>query len=47
VLLDAAAAFIIAGKARSLGEGAEMALDSIASGKAAQPLEKPIARGKA
>lgn len=47
VLLNAAAAFIIAGKARSLGEGAEMAADSIDSGKAAQTLEKLIARGKA
>jgi anthranilate phosphoribosyltransferase len=47
VLLNAAAAFIVAGKARSLGEGAELAADSIDSGKAAETLEKLIAQGKA
>jgi anthranilate phosphoribosyltransferase len=47
VLLDAATAFIIAGEARSPGEGAGAAAVSIYSGKAAQTLEKLIARGNA
>jgi anthranilate phosphoribosyltransferase len=47
VLLNAAAAFIIAGKASTLAEGADMAAGSIDSGKAAQTLEKLIAQGKA
>jgi anthranilate phosphoribosyltransferase len=47
VLLNSAAAFIIAGKARSLSEGAELAAASIDEGKAAATLEKLIARGKA
>jgi anthranilate phosphoribosyltransferase len=45
VLLNAAAAFIIAGKAASLGEGAELAASSIDQGKAAGALERLIACG--
>jgi anthranilate phosphoribosyltransferase len=46
VLLNAAAAFIIAGKAETLGQGAELAASSIDEGKAAGALERLIACGK-
>ena len=47
VLLNSAAALIVAGRAQSLGEGVELAAASIDGGKAAQALEKLIAVGKA
>jgi anthranilate phosphoribosyltransferase len=47
VLLNAAAAFIVAGKARSLGEGAAMAAASLDQGKAALALNRLIAICKA
>ncbi|WP_088342499.1 MULTISPECIES: anthranilate phosphoribosyltransferase [Rhodomicrobium] len=46
VLLNAAAALIVAGKAESLAEGAELAAASIDEGKAAAALKRLIARGK-
>jgi len=39
-LLNAAAALYIAGKASSLGEGAEIAIDTIESGRAADTLDR-------
>ena len=47
VLLNAAASFIIAGKADTLKQGKELAASSIDEGKAAAALERLIARGKA
>ncbi len=47
VLLNAAAAFIIAGKADTLKEGAELARASIDEGRAAAALDRLIAQGKA
>lgn len=47
VLLNSAAALIIAGKAASLKEGADIAAAAIDDGKAAATLEKLIERGKA
>lgn len=47
VLLNAAAALIVAGKADSLKDGADIAAASIDDGKAAATLEKLIERGKA
>ena len=47
VLLNAAAAFVIAGKADALKDGMELAAASIDEGKAAAALERLIARGKA
>ena len=47
VLLNSAAAFIVAGKASSLAEGAKLAAASIDEGKAAAALEKLIALSKA
>jgi anthranilate phosphoribosyltransferase len=47
VLLNSAAAFVIAGKASSLAEGAELAAASIDEGNAAAALEKLIALSKA
>lgn len=47
VLLNAAAALIVAGKADSLKDGAEIAAASIDDGKAGAALEKLIERGKA
>jgi anthranilate phosphoribosyltransferase len=47
VLLNSAAALIVAGRAQSLGEGVELAAASIDEGKAAQALARLIAVGKA
>lgn len=47
VLLNAAAALIVAGKANNLKDGAEIAATSIDDGKAAATLEKLVERGKA
>jgi anthranilate phosphoribosyltransferase len=47
VLLNAAAAFMIAGKARSLPEGAALAATSLDEGRAALALERLIATCKA
>jgi anthranilate phosphoribosyltransferase len=47
VLLNAAAALIVAGKASTLKEGAEIAASSIDKGNAAAALAKLIAHGKA
>jgi anthranilate phosphoribosyltransferase len=47
VLLNAAAAFVIAGKARSLGEGAALAAASLDQGRAAAALEKLVATCRA
>jgi anthranilate phosphoribosyltransferase len=47
VLLNAGAAFIVAGKAASLAEGAELAAVSLDEGKAAAALEKLIELSKA
>ena len=47
VLLNSAAALIVAGRAQSLGDGVELAAASIDGGEAAQALEKLIAVGKA
>jgi anthranilate phosphoribosyltransferase len=47
VLLNAAAAFVVAGKARTLGEGAPMAAASLDQGKAAMALDRLIASCKA
>ena len=46
VLLNAAAALIVAGRAESLKQGADIAAASIDDGKAAATLEKLIERGK-
>jgi anthranilate phosphoribosyltransferase len=47
VLLNSAAAFIIAGKAQSLAEGAEMAAASIDEGNAARALDRLLGQGEA
>ena len=47
VLLNSAAALIVAGRAQSLAEGVELAAASIDGGKAAQALARLIAVGKA
>jgi anthranilate phosphoribosyltransferase len=47
VLLNAAAAFVVAGKARSLGEGAALAAASLDQGKAAAALDRLVASYKA
>ncbi len=47
VLLNAAAAFIVAGKADTLSEGAKLAAASIDEGKAADALERLITESKA
>ena len=47
VLLNAAAGFIVAGKADTLSEGAKLAAASIDAGKAAEALEKLITESKA
>ncbi len=47
VLLNAAAALIVAGKADTMKSGAEIAADSIDSGKAQAALDRLIAKGKA
>jgi len=47
VLLNAAAAFVVAGKARSLGEGAALAAVSLDQGHAARALDRLIATCKA
>ena len=47
VLLNAAACFIIAGKAKSLPEGTELGASSIDSGKAAAALDKLVALSNA
>jgi len=43
VLMTTAAALLIAGKASTLGEGAQVAAESIASGRARGVLDKLIA----
>jgi anthranilate phosphoribosyltransferase len=47
VLLNSAAALIVAGRAQSLAEGVELAAASIDDGKAARALANLIALGKA
>jgi anthranilate phosphoribosyltransferase len=47
VMLNAAAAFVVAGKARSLGEGAALAAASVDQGNAARALDRLIATCKA
>jgi anthranilate phosphoribosyltransferase len=46
VLLNSAAAFIVAGKADTLREGAQLAATSLDEGKAAAALDRLIAQGK-
>jgi len=43
VILNTAAALVVAGKAENLPEGAELAIHSLDSGKALSALEKLIA----
>jgi anthranilate phosphoribosyltransferase len=43
VLLNAGAALVVAGRAQTLGEGAELARDSIASGRARAALDRLVA----
>ena len=43
VLLNAAAAFVVAGRALTLGDGADLARESLQSGRARQTLDRLVA----